>query len=88
MCGAQRVGPGVVGSAREPGGQAALPRARGALENQPGLNLFQQSVEDLVVEGDRVVGVETQMGLRFHGSAVVLTVVCIFSMPFIPEGDG
>ncbi|WP_373507570.1 tRNA uridine-5-carboxymethylaminomethyl(34) synthesis enzyme MnmG [Thiocapsa sp.] len=47
---------------------------RSAVENQPGLSLFQQSVEDLLVEQDRVVGVETQMGLRFRAHAVVLTV--------------
>jgi tRNA uridine 5-carboxymethylaminomethyl modification enzyme len=47
---------------------------RRALESQPGLALFQQAVSDLIVEGERVVGVETQMGLRFHAAAVVLTV--------------
>jgi tRNA uridine 5-carboxymethylaminomethyl modification enzyme len=47
---------------------------RSAVENQPGLTLFQQSVEDLLIEQDRVVGVETQMGLRFRAHAVVLTV--------------
>jgi tRNA uridine 5-carboxymethylaminomethyl modification enzyme len=47
---------------------------RSAVENQPGLTLFQQSVEDLLIEQDRVVGVETQMGLRFRAQAVVLTV--------------
>jgi tRNA uridine 5-carboxymethylaminomethyl modification enzyme len=47
---------------------------RSAVENQAGLTLFQQSVEDLLIEQDRVVGVETQMGLRFKAHAVVLTV--------------
>ncbi|EGU60804.1 tRNA uridine 5-carboxymethylaminomethyl modification enzyme GidA [Vibrio nigripulchritudo ATCC 27043] len=47
---------------------------RHALENQPNLTLFQQSVDDIIVEGDRVTGVVTQMGLKFRGSAVVLTV--------------
>ncbi len=47
---------------------------REAVENQPGLSLFQQAVEDLIVEGERVVGVVTQMGLRFAAPAVVLTV--------------
>jgi tRNA uridine 5-carboxymethylaminomethyl modification enzyme len=47
---------------------------RGALENQPGLQLFQQAVADLVVKGERVTGVVTEMGLRFHAPAVVLTV--------------
>lgn len=47
---------------------------RQMLENQPNLSLFQQAVEDLVVEGEQVVGVVTQMGLTFHARAVVLTV--------------
>lgn len=47
---------------------------RQLLENQPNLSLFQQAVEDLIVEGDNVVGVTTQMGLSFRARAVVLTV--------------
>ncbi len=47
---------------------------RRILETQPGLELFQQAVDDLVVEGGRVTGVVTQMGLRIHARAVVLTV--------------
>lgn len=47
---------------------------RTALENQPNLTLFQQAVEDLVVENDHVTGVVTQMGLTFCTKAVVLTV--------------
>ncbi|HGY1167975.1 TPA: tRNA uridine-5-carboxymethylaminomethyl(34) synthesis enzyme MnmG [Citrobacter braakii] len=47
---------------------------RTALENQPNLMIFQQAVEDLIVENDRVVGAVTQMGLKFRGKAVVLTV--------------
>ena len=47
---------------------------RSLLENQPNLQLFQQGVEDLIVEGERVVGVVTQGGLCFRASAVVLTV--------------
>ncbi len=46
---------------------------RRMLENQPNLWLFQQAVDDLLVEGDRVVGAITQMGLRFRSRAVVLT---------------
>lgn len=46
---------------------------RSRLENQPNLTLFQQSVDDLILEGDRVAGVVTQMGIRFHARAVVLT---------------
>ncbi len=47
---------------------------RQALENQPHLSLFQQMASDLIVENDRVVGVVTQMGLKFRARAVVLTV--------------
>jgi tRNA uridine 5-carboxymethylaminomethyl modification enzyme len=43
------------------------------LENQDNLTIFQQSADDLIVEGDRVTGVVTQMGLRFEASAVVIT---------------
>ena len=46
---------------------------RRRLENQPNLTLFQQAVDDLMVEGDRVVGAVTQVGIRFRGRAVVLT---------------
>jgi tRNA uridine 5-carboxymethylaminomethyl modification enzyme len=46
---------------------------RGRLENQPNLWLFQQAVEDLMVEGDRVVGAVTQIGLKFRAKSVVLT---------------
>jgi tRNA uridine 5-carboxymethylaminomethyl modification enzyme len=47
---------------------------RAALEGQKDLDLFQQAVEDLLVEDERVVGVTTQMGLQFRAEAVVLTV--------------
>ena len=46
---------------------------RSRLENQPNLWLFQQAVDDLLVEGDRVVGAVTQIGLQFRAAAVVLT---------------
>jgi tRNA uridine 5-carboxymethylaminomethyl modification enzyme len=46
---------------------------RSMLENQPNLTLFQQAVDDLIVEGDRVRGVVTQIGIRFQAPAVVLT---------------
>ena len=46
---------------------------RQRLEHQPGLRIFQQAVDDLLVEGDRVTGVVTQIGLAFHARAVVLT---------------
>lgn len=46
---------------------------RSRLENQANLWLFQQAVDDLLVEGDRVVGAVTQIGIRFRARAVVLT---------------
>lgn len=46
---------------------------RGVLENQENLWLFQQSCEDVLMEGDRVVGIVTRMGLRFYADTVVLT---------------
>jgi len=46
---------------------------RSALENQPGLQLFQNEVDDLIVDGTRVAGVVTRIGLRFTARAVVLT---------------
>jgi tRNA uridine 5-carboxymethylaminomethyl modification enzyme len=46
---------------------------RGRLENQNNLLIFQQSVDDLLVSGDRVAGVVTQLGLKFAADAVVLT---------------
>jgi tRNA uridine 5-carboxymethylaminomethyl modification enzyme len=47
---------------------------RRIVENQENLTLFQQSCDDLIVEQDRVVGVVTQMGLKFHAKTVVITV--------------
>lgn len=47
---------------------------RRRLDAQENLSLFQQGVDDLIVEGDRIRGVVTRMGLRFHARAVVLTV--------------
>ena len=47
---------------------------RSIIENQPRLSLFQQTVDDLVVENDRISGVVTGMGLSFAAHAVVLTV--------------
>jgi len=46
---------------------------RGRLENQSNLTIFQQAVDDLVLEGDQVAGVVTQLGIQFRGEAVVLT---------------
>jgi tRNA uridine 5-carboxymethylaminomethyl modification enzyme len=47
---------------------------RRSLESQPNLTLFQQTVDDLLVEGERVIGARTQMGLEFLAASVVLTV--------------
>jgi len=47
---------------------------REKLENQENLKIFQQEVEDLIIENDRVTGVITKMGVRFSAKTVVLTV--------------
>ncbi|GAC31162.1 tRNA uridine-5-carboxymethylaminomethyl(34) synthesis enzyme MnmG [Paraglaciecola polaris] len=47
---------------------------RNIIENQENLTIFQQSCDDLIVENNRVTGVVTQMGLKFRGNAVVITV--------------
>ena len=46
---------------------------RSRLENQPNLWLFQQAVDDLMLEGEQVVGAVTQAGIKFRGKTVVLT---------------
>lgn len=46
---------------------------RDIVESQENLSLFQQAVEDLIIENDRVVGVTTQMGLKFQAKTVVMT---------------
>ncbi len=46
---------------------------RSRLENQPNLTIFAQACDDLIVEGDRVAGAVTQLGIRFLARAVVLT---------------
>ncbi len=46
---------------------------RARLENQPNLRIFQQAVDDLLLEADQVTGVITQIGVRFHARCVVLT---------------
>jgi len=43
------------------------------LQNQPNLTIFQQAVDDLMLEGDRVAGAVTQIGLKFRAPTVVLT---------------
>jgi tRNA uridine 5-carboxymethylaminomethyl modification enzyme len=47
---------------------------RNALENQPNLKIFQQAVDDLIIENDQITGVVTQMGLKLYARSVVLTV--------------
>lgn len=46
---------------------------RQRLENQPNLHIFQQAVDDLMIEGDHIAGAVTQVGIRFRARAVVLT---------------
>jgi len=46
---------------------------RAILENQPNLHIFQQAIDDLIIEGESVRGVVTQMGQRFYAAQVVLT---------------
>ncbi len=67
-------GPAVRATRAQADRQLYKAAVRYALENEPNLTLFQQAVEDLIVEGDRVAGVVTQMGLEFRAPAVVLTV--------------
>ncbi len=47
---------------------------RSRVENQPNLRVMQQAVDDLIVEQDRVVGVVTQLQIKIHARAVILTV--------------
>jgi tRNA uridine 5-carboxymethylaminomethyl modification enzyme len=63
---------------------------RRRLENQPNLTLFQQAVDDLMVEGDRVAGVVTQMGIAFRAPSVVLTVGTFLGGqdPYRPQTTG
>ncbi|WP_096086651.1 tRNA uridine-5-carboxymethylaminomethyl(34) synthesis enzyme MnmG [Agaribacterium haliotis] len=46
---------------------------RASLENQQNLDIFQQAADDLIVDGETVCGVVTQMGLKFRAQSVVLT---------------
>ena len=66
-------GPAVRATRAQADRQLYKQAVRWALENQPNLALFQQTVSDLIVEGTKVVGVKTQMGLDFSVGAVVLT---------------
>ena len=69
-----RKGPAVRATRAQADRQRYRAAIRATVENQPNLWLFQQAVDDLIVEGERVRGVVTQMGLSFRAEAVVLTV--------------
>ena len=68
-----RKGPAVRATRAQADRQLYKAAVRAALENQENLTLFQQAVEDLMVEGGRVTGVVTAMGVKFRAHAVVLT---------------
>jgi len=68
-----RKGPAVRATRAQADRQLYREAVRATLENQEHLTLFQQTVEDLIVEGGRVTGVVTAMGVRFRARAVVLT---------------
>ena len=67
-----RKGPAVRATRAQADRQLYRAAVRFALENQQNLDIFQQAVDDLIVEADQVTGVVTQMGLKFHTRAVVL----------------
>lgn len=67
-------GPAVRATRAQADRQLYKSAVRQKLENQPNLKIFQQSVDDLIIENDRVTGVITQAGLRFMAKSVVLTV--------------
>ncbi|MCS5573441.1 MAG: tRNA uridine-5-carboxymethylaminomethyl(34) synthesis enzyme MnmG, partial [Pseudomonadales bacterium] len=69
-----RKGPAVRATRAQADRQLYKAAIRNLLERQEKLNIFQQSVEDLLLEGDQVGGVVTQMGLSIRARAVVLTV--------------
>lgn len=68
-----RKGPAVRATRAQADRQLYKAAIRSIVENQPNLTLFQQAADDLIMDGDKVVGVVTQMGLRFRCGAVVLT---------------
>jgi tRNA uridine 5-carboxymethylaminomethyl modification enzyme len=69
-----RKGPAVRATRAQADRQLYRAAIRQILEAQKNLTIFQQSVEDLIIEGERVTGVVTGMGLSFRAPAVVLTV--------------
>ncbi|MEH6470392.1 MAG: tRNA uridine-5-carboxymethylaminomethyl(34) synthesis enzyme MnmG [Halopseudomonas sp.] len=68
-----RKGPAVRATRAQADRQLYKSAVRSTLENQPNLQIFQQTVDDLIIDNDSVSGVVTQMGLRFHAATVVLT---------------
>jgi tRNA uridine 5-carboxymethylaminomethyl modification enzyme len=70
----QSKGPAVRATRAQADRQLYKAAIRAKLENQANLQIFQQPVDDLIVENDRVTGVVTKMGLKFRARAVVLTV--------------
>ena len=68
-----RKGPAVRATRAQADRQLYKAAVRQALENQANLDLFQQAVDDLTIEGEQVTGVVTQMRLRFRARAVILT---------------
>ncbi len=69
-----RKGPAVRATRAQADRQLYRQAIRQALETQPNLSIFMQAVDDLIIENDQVVGVVTQMGLKFRCQSVVLTV--------------
>ena len=69
-----RKGPAVRATRAQADRQGYKAAIRGMIEQQQNLSVFQQSVEDLIIQGDRVAGVITNMGLAFSAPTVVLTV--------------
>ncbi len=70
----QRKGPAVRATRAQADRSLYRNAIRSIIENQTNLTLFQNAVDDLLIENDQVVGVLTQLGVRFRASAVVLTV--------------
>ena len=70
----QRKGPAVQATRAQADRTLYRNAIRVIIENQPNLTLFQQAVDDLIVDNGAVVGVLTQLGVRFRAPTVVLTV--------------
>ncbi len=70
----QRKGPAVRATRAQADRNLYRNAIRSIIENQPNLTLFQQAVDDLIIEGECISGVLTQLGVRFFAPTVVLTV--------------